>query len=74
MHIYFIRRGITTYEYIVRKRAKKAEKKKRQNEIEKEKSEIGKENNSFNSSENRVKSAVTVADVGMKSNGMEELA
>jgi len=56
MHIYFIRNGITTYQYIINKRNKKIKEK-------------GIKNISFEN-ENRLKSAstvVTVTDVGMGS-------
>ena len=74
MHVKFIRKGITTYEYIVQKRARKAER-ARQAAASNEVVQSGIGNSSFHSPEpepsNRLKSAstvITVTDIGMKSN------
>lgn len=80
MHVYFIRNGITTYEYIIQKRIRKAEKQREAAEKQKDAElNAGLGNASFDPVDDpsRLKSAstvITVTDVGMRSNGMSSLA
>ena len=74
MHIYFIRNSLSTYDYIIQKRAKKLEAEKALSVME---SQIGMKNMSYEDTDNsnsRIKSAgvATISDIGMASNGMSK--